>query len=192
MVIRLRQFLPVGRGNTSEAAASGWHRGNTSEATLSGWHRGNTSEATPSGWHSGNAVNSNLPPLNLYQYSYILHHTWNITDDSLNRLRGREHSSWCWIVSKQASKIAERKRGDVGWGGCRSLSSTSSVLPIFVPYLNSVLMAFRCFAYFWARLMIVAPSVSDFLYRHNVTFDNVTTEVEILDTSKCAVSSSCT
>lgn len=29
---------------------------------------------------------------------------------------------------------------------------------------------------------------SDFLYRHNVTFDNVTTEVEILDTSKCAVS----
>ena len=36
--------------------------------------------------------------------------------------------------------------------------------------------------------MIVAPSVSDFLYRHNVTFDNVTTEVEILDTSKCAVS----
>ncbi|XP_021936539.1 ras-related and estrogen-regulated growth inhibitor-like isoform X3 [Zootermopsis nevadensis] len=27
---------------------------------------------------------------------------------------------------------------------------------------------------------------SDFLYRHNVTFDNVTTEVEILDTSKCA------
>jgi hypothetical protein len=30
--------------------------------------------------------------------------------------------------------------------------------------------------------------VSDFLYRHNVTFDNVTTEVEILDTSKCAVS----
>lgn len=32
-------------------------------------------------------------------------------------------------------------------------------------------------------------SFSDFLYRHNVTFDNVTTEVEILDTSKCAVSS---
>ncbi|KAG5882473.1 hypothetical protein JTB14_004600 [Gonioctena quinquepunctata] len=31
-------------------------------------------------------------------------------------------------------------------------------------------------------------STSDFLYRHNVTFDNVTTEVEILDTSKCAVS----
>lgn len=30
--------------------------------------------------------------------------------------------------------------------------------------------------------------VADFLYRHNVTFDNVTTEVEILDTSKCAVS----
>ncbi|CAG9863915.1 unnamed protein product [Phyllotreta striolata] len=29
-------------------------------------------------------------------------------------------------------------------------------------------------------------STSDFLYRHNVTFDNVTTEVEILDTSKCA------
>ncbi|XP_067010637.1 ras-related and estrogen-regulated growth inhibitor [Anabrus simplex] len=29
-------------------------------------------------------------------------------------------------------------------------------------------------------------SSSDFLYRHNVTFDNVTTEVEILDTSKCA------
>lgn len=32
--------------------------------------------------------------------------------------------------------------------------------------------------------------LSDFLYRHNVTFDNVTTEVEILDTSKCAVSRS--
>jgi hypothetical protein len=36
--------------------------------------------------------------------------------------------------------------------------------------------------------MIVASFVSDFLYRHNVTFDNVTTEVEILDTSQCAVS----
>ncbi|XP_049762867.1 ras-related and estrogen-regulated growth inhibitor-like isoform X1 [Schistocerca cancellata] len=33
-------------------------------------------------------------------------------------------------------------------------------------------------------------SNSDFLYRHNVTFDNVTTEVEILDTSKCATSHS--
>lgn len=30
--------------------------------------------------------------------------------------------------------------------------------------------------------------LTDFCYRHNVTFDNVTTEVEILDTSKCAVS----
>lgn len=29
-------------------------------------------------------------------------------------------------------------------------------------------------------------STSDFLYRHTVTFDNVTTEVEIMDTSKCA------
>lgn len=29
---------------------------------------------------------------------------------------------------------------------------------------------------------------SDFLYRHSVTFDSVTTEVEIMDTSKCAVS----
>ncbi|XP_026476862.1 ras-related and estrogen-regulated growth inhibitor-like [Ctenocephalides felis] len=28
-------------------------------------------------------------------------------------------------------------------------------------------------------------STNDLLYRHNVTFDNVTTEVEILDTSKC-------
>uniref|UniRef100_A0A336K8B1 small monomeric GTPase n=1 Tax=Culicoides sonorensis TaxID=179676 RepID=A0A336K8B1_CULSO len=28
--------------------------------------------------------------------------------------------------------------------------------------------------------------IENFLYRHNVTFDNVTTEVEILDTSKCA------
>ncbi|XP_037922049.1 ras-related and estrogen-regulated growth inhibitor-like isoform X2 [Hermetia illucens] len=29
-------------------------------------------------------------------------------------------------------------------------------------------------------------STSDFLYRHSVTFDNVSTEVEIMDTSKCA------
>lgn len=28
---------------------------------------------------------------------------------------------------------------------------------------------------------------TDFLYRHSVTFDSVTTEVEIMDTSKCAV-----
>ena len=32
---------------------------------------------------------------------------------------------------------------------------------------------------------------ADFLYRHCVTFDSVTTEVEILDTSKCAVSIAC-
>lgn len=30
--------------------------------------------------------------------------------------------------------------------------------------------------------------VADFLYRHSVTIDNVTTEVEILDTSRCEVS----
>ncbi|XP_055908039.1 ras-related and estrogen-regulated growth inhibitor-like isoform X3 [Eupeodes corollae] len=29
-------------------------------------------------------------------------------------------------------------------------------------------------------------STGDFLYRHNITFDSVTTEVEIMDTSKCA------
>ncbi|XP_055697694.1 ras-related and estrogen-regulated growth inhibitor-like protein [Phlebotomus papatasi] len=29
-------------------------------------------------------------------------------------------------------------------------------------------------------------STSDFLYRHSITFDNVTTEVEIMDTSKCS------
>ncbi|XP_046667636.1 ras-related and estrogen-regulated growth inhibitor-like [Homalodisca vitripennis] len=29
-------------------------------------------------------------------------------------------------------------------------------------------------------------STTDFMYRHNVTFDSVTTEVEILDTCKCA------
>ncbi|XP_055852141.1 ras-related and estrogen-regulated growth inhibitor-like isoform X1 [Episyrphus balteatus] len=29
-------------------------------------------------------------------------------------------------------------------------------------------------------------STGDFLYRHSVTFDSVTTEVEIMDTSKCA------
>lgn len=32
-------------------------------------------------------------------------------------------------------------------------------------------------------------SVTDFLYRHSVTIDNVSTEVEILDTSRCEVSS---
>ena len=31
--------------------------------------------------------------------------------------------------------------------------------------------------------------VADFLYRHSVTIDNVNTEVEILDTSRCEVSS---
>lgn len=40
--------------------------------------------------------------------------------------------------------------------------------------ISCVLIFFFCF--------------SDLLYRHNVTFDNVTTEVEILDTSKCVVS----
>lgn len=30
--------------------------------------------------------------------------------------------------------------------------------------------------------------VSDFLYKHTVTFDHATTEVEILDTSNCRVS----
>jgi hypothetical protein len=53
----------------------------------------------------------------------------------------------------------------------------------------SVLTAcgFLCLIFVTA-IVIVTFFVPDFLYRHNVTFDNVTTEVEILDTSKCAVS----
>lgn len=39
-----------------------------------------------------------------------------------------------------------------------------------------------------AQCLTSVLSVSDFMYRHNVTFDSVTTEVEILDTCKCAVS----
>lgn len=39
----------------------------------------------------------------------------------------------------------------------------------------------HCFLFFFFDFF------ADFLYRHSVTFDSVTTEVEIMDTSKCAV-----
>ncbi|KAG4077757.1 hypothetical protein HA402_011186 [Bradysia odoriphaga] len=40
--------------------------------------------------------------------------------------------------------------------------------------------------YLTKRFIGEYSSSSDFLYRHSVTFDSVTTEVEIMDTSKCA------
>lgn len=36
--------------------------------------------------------------------------------------------------------------------------------------------------------MCISVFVTDMVYRHNTTFDNVTTEVEILDSCKCSVS----